>query len=150
MKRIILFLIILALAFPLVADQFTDEFYDYVNEVRARKDLTVLDISEPTEKVADTYSRIIAEEGEIDHSALSKFEFSRLCYNYGLKNIYMREILLSCPKECTPWDVFELFYESPDHRAAIIDPDGRFIGAGYSIKNGMMYFTAYVIIPKGD
>lgn len=151
MKKIFwLLFVLLLLACAIEADPFTTRFYKYVNTYRTELGLSYLERSESVEKVAITYSCIIAGNGEISHAAITDFEFKKLCENYGIEMAVMREILMSLPSYKTPLDIFGNFLGSEAHRLAILDPNGRFIGAGYVVKENKIYFTAYIVIPKDE
>ncbi len=149
MKKILLLIFLFALVFScykVEADQFINEFYEHVNIIRESKNLVALKPYRNIEQVAESYSGVIAENGRIDHNALTEFEFSALCTNFDVPVATLLEILASCPDDYLPYQVFLLFLLSEPHKAALLDPRGRFIGAGYTTKNGYKFFTAYIMI----
>ena len=101
------------------------------------------------EKVAISYSAVLAENKEIDHFALTEFEFNALCTNFDIPTSTLLEVLASFPDDFKSYQVFLLFMESPPHKEALLKPGGRFIGAGYKSNNGKIFFTAYVMIGEG-
>ncbi len=150
MKKLFLIFIILLLlsSYNLVADPFTMEFYEIVNQHRSDLDLIQLERSIALEKIALTYSEIIGEEGALDHNALTLFEFSKLCKNYGIENVIVQEILAYYVTGEPPLFVFEQFIASETHRNVLENENGRFIGANYINIHGRTYFTAYTILEK--
>ena len=151
MKKIFLIFVFALLIFScykVQADEFTTQFYSHVNTLRESKDLPILEVNYKTTNVAYTYSKILAENGKINHEALSPFEFSELCTNCNVPDVTLLEILTSCPKDYVPYQIFLLFMESDPHREALLDPRGQSIGAGYFIRDANMFFTAYIIIEK--
>ncbi len=139
---------VLLIGFSLAADQLTSEFYDHVNSYREHLGLSYLEDNKKAEKVARSYSSVLAEIGHIDHHALTEVEFYTLCQNYDLTWVTLREILISYDKGLDSFEIFSYFYGSEDHRLAMIDPEGKSIGAGYVTYKGRTYFTAYIVIPK--
>jgi uncharacterized protein YkwD len=116
---------------------------------KTSKDLYPLVMNKNIEKVADTYSSILAENGKIAHNALTEFEFTTLCINYDVRTSTLLEVLASCQEDFLPSQILLLFMDSKLHREALLDENGRYIGAGYTKKNGKIFFTAYVMIPRG-
>lgn len=151
LKKFLLIFVVLLLLFScykVEADTFTTEFYSSVNIMRESMNLPVLEKDTRVEKIANTYSEILSEEGKINHFALTDFEFSELCKNYDIRNATLFEVLASCPSDYNPYQIFLLFMDSQSHREALLDPSGQFLGAGYSIVNGKRFFTAYVMVKK--
>ena len=149
LKRFLfIFIVVLLLfsCFKVEADEFTSEFYFHVNNIRKSRDLVPLIRNVNIEKVATTYSEILAKDGSIDHFALTEFEFNSLCTNYNVPTSTLLEVLALAPSDYTHYQVFLLFMMSEPHKEALLNPDGRFIGAGYSVKKGYIFFTAYVMI----
>lgn len=132
------------------ADTFTSDFYFHVNNIRESMDLISLERNVNIEKVALTYSEILAKNGRIDHFILTEFEFNSLCTNYDVPTSTLLEVLASAPSDYLPYQIFLLFMMSEPHKEALLNPAGRFIGAGYSKKNGNIFFTAYVMIGDDD
>ncbi len=145
---IFIFALLLFSCYEVEADQFTSQFYGHVNILRESRDLVPLKRNRKLEKVANAYSAIMAEEKNVDHNLLTEFEFNSLCTNYDLPTSTLLEVLASCPEGYVSYQVFLLFVESESHKAALLNLDGRFIGAGYIYKEGRMYFTAYVMKEK--
>lgn len=150
MKKILLIVLIFALllisCYTVEADQFTNAFYDHVNTIRESKNLVPLTPSRNIENVAITYSAIMADDGYINHNALTEFEFSTLCKNYGIPPSTLLEVLASYPNYYESYQVFLLFLMSDPHKKALLDPRGRSIGAGYIKKGDKTFFTAYIMI----
>ncbi|MCK5344427.1 MAG: hypothetical protein KAR20_13525 [Candidatus Heimdallarchaeota archaeon] len=150
MKKILFIIFIIALLFiscyKAEADQFTNAFYDSVNILRESRDLVPLKSSRNIENVAISYSAVMAENGYIDHNALTQFEFSALCENYEIPISTLLEVLASYPNDYVPYQVLLLFLMSDSHKEALLDPRGRFIGAGYIKKGSKTFFTAYIMI----
>lgn len=149
LKRFLfIFIVVLLLlsCFEVEADEFTSEFYFHVNNIRESRDLIPLIRNVNIEKVATTYSEILAKNGSIDHFALTEFEFNSLCTNYDVPTSTLLEVLASAPSDYFSYQIFLLFMMSEPHKKALLDPAGRFIGAGYSKQNGNIFFTAYVMI----
>lgn len=148
-KLFLIFSVLLLLAcHKTEADPFTMEFYEIVNQYRVDLGLNELERSPAVEKIALTYSEIIAKNGSLDHFALTPFEFKQLCKNYGIEHVILKEILAYYPIGKTPWFVFESFIISTIHREVIEEENGEFIGANYANKNGRQYFTAYIILKE--
>lgn len=151
LKRILLIFVIMLLLFScykVEADSFTSEFYSSVNIMRESMNLHVLTKDYRVERVAETYSNIIAKEGKINHFALTDFEFNSLCTNYDIQNAKLFEVLASCPDFYSPYQIFLLFMDSDSHREALLNASGQFLGAGYTKNNGKIFFTAYVMVEK--
>jgi len=150
LKKILFIILIFALLFfscyKAEADQFTNDFYDSVNILRESNNLVPLKPSRNIENVAITYSTIMAEDGYIDHNALTEFEFSTLCKNNKVPISTLLEVLASYPNYYAPYQVLLLFLMSDSHKEALLDPRGRFIGAGYIKKGAKTFFTAYIMI----
>jgi len=129
-------------------DPFLGEFYYHLNVYREKYDLVPLARDTRVEKIAEDYSAILAKNGFIDHYALSMFEFKQLCNNHGLNDVILREILVSYQDGRTPLKVLSYYQRSPPHNDALLEEKGEIMGAGYINRDGIIFFTAYIVFPK--
>ncbi len=150
LKKIFFIIFIITLLFiscyKAEADQFTNDFYIYVNIMREAENLVPLKRHKNVEQIAMSYSSVMAQNGYIDHNALTEFEFSTLCEIYKVPISTLLEVLASYPNDYVPYQVLLLFLMSEPHKEALLDPRGRFIGAGYIRKGSNTFFTAYIMI----
>jgi len=144
MKKILILIFILTTTF-LFSDSLVMKFYDHVNIYRESLGLNLLERDTRVEHVATTYSEIIAEEGKINHYALTDFEFIKLCNNYNLYTGVLGEILASFPSDFNSYQIFLLYRNSPKHNRELINPDATLIGAGHDTIDGKTFFTAYIV-----
>lgn len=129
-------------------DPFLDKFYYHLNVYREKYDLVPLTRDTRVEKIAEEYSAVLAKKEIISHNALSDFEFTKLCNNHGLCNVILRENLVAYLDGDTPLEVLSYYQVSPPHNEALLEEKGERLGAGYVKRDGMIFFTAYIVVPK--
>jgi uncharacterized protein YkwD len=120
------------------------DFYSEINNYRENLGLSFVKTDEGLERLALSYSKVMARNGRISHHLLTEESFIELSSAALVSFDYVDEILQSGPENyMTAHVIANNFYGSPDHNFAITQPGNTYMGAGFVISDSTLYFTAY-------
>jgi len=117
---------------------FDSKLLSLINNVRSAHGLRQLQVAAGTTDVAHGWSCHLATEQSLAHNGALLRELESHGSRY--LNAYDENVGMSSTSTGASW-LFKAYMRSPEHRANILDPAGRYVGIWTKSNNGFRYNT---------
>lgn len=117
---------------------FDAKLLSLINNVRAAHGLHQLQVAAGTTDVAHDWSCHLASDQSLAHNGALYRDL--LSHGSRYMNAYDENVGMSSTSTGASW-LFNAYMRSPEHRANILDPNGRYVGIWTKSNNGFRYNT---------
>jgi uncharacterized protein YkwD len=123
---------------------FVDQVVEFINAVRRQEGLEPLSPAPSLREAAQRQARVMAESGSLSHTAPDGSTVAERVQAAGYTGwTALGEVIAAGPT--SPEDVVAEWLASPEHRARLLDPAYKELGAGYYYLSDTIYGHWWVV-----